>query len=437
MSRKKLLKKYLVVMLAALQISSVTAGCAANSSKADTTTTAVGEVTETQTEGQTESETQKETETTTEKETETTTEKETQTTTQQETTESPYQYEQGLYEFYQDDFMIGVALPSAIIKNEGKKLRASILDNFNSITCENEMKPDALLDKAVCQANLEECYTNPAVKFDSCMPAINFALENNLKIRLHTLVWHSQTPNWFFTEDYTDNGELVSRDVMLARMENYIRSVLEYFDTNYPELVYAVDVCNEAFDTGDGDEDGVRMKKNKWYDTVGADYYYQAFVFARKYAPDYMKLFYNDYGCMYKVDSILSHLEKAKEEGLIDGIGMQSHLSLNDDIKYKFLGAVKKFCEAGYELQITELDIGMDEKTEANIKRQGRKYKVLFSGLKELREEGYNITSVTIWGINDNNTWRAGEYPLLFDEKSNPKPAYGGAMLDDKIPAID
>ena len=79
----------------------------------------------------------------------------------------------------------------------------------------------------------------------------------------------------------------------------------------------------------------------------------------------------------------------------------------------------------------------MDKETDSNIKTQGRKYKVLFSGLKELREEGYNITSVTVWGINDKNTWRSGEYPLLFDEKNEPKPAYAGAMLYDKIPAVE
>lgn len=425
---KSILKKRnICLMLVAVQIMASVAGCGKNTTASEPKDEITSTVQESTMESQPETETQKVTEE------ETTTKKEEQT----ETTKAVYEFEQGLYEFYQDDFLIGVALPKSIITNKGKKLRATILNNFNSITCENEMKPDSILDRETCRSNPEEYYTNPAVKFDSCLPAINFAIENGLKIRLHTLVWHSQTPDWFFTEDYSDKGELVSRDVMLARMENYIKAVLEYFDTNYPELIYAVDVCNEAFDTGDGDEDGVRMKKNKWYDTVGADYYYQAFVFARKYAPDYMKLFYNDYGCMYKVDSIIRHLAQAKEEGLIDGIGMQSHLSLDDDIKYKFLGTVKRLCEAGYEVQITELDIGMDKKTQDNINRQGRKYKVLFQGLKELKEEGYNITSVTIWGINDKNTWRSGEYPLLFDEDNDPKPAFAGAMLYEKIPAID
>lgn len=343
---------------------------------------------------------------------------------------------QGLSGLYADNFPIGIALSDYLLKN-GAQYDDVILNNFNSITCENEMKPDYLLDKAACQADPAAAYENPAVKFDTCAPAIAYALEHDMKIRLHTLVWHSQTPDWFFTEDYTEDGELVSREVMLKRMENYIANVLGYFNGNYPGLVYAVDVVNEAFDTGDGDENGVRMKKNRWYDTVGDDYYYQAFVFARKYAAEDMKLFYNDYACMWKADLILEHLQKAKEEGLIDGIGMQSHLSVEDDIQYKFMAALKQFCDAGYEVQVTELDIGIKDTAQESLLKQARKYKSLFRNLKALQEEGYPITGVTVWGLNDKLTWRNGEDPLLFDKNMQPKKAYEGAMLMDTVPDVE
>ena len=207
-------------------------------------------------------------------------------------------------------------------------------------------------------------------------------------IRFHTLVWHSQTPKWFFTEDYTDNGDFVSRDVMLQRMENYIADVLTYFIDYYPGLIYAVDVVNEAFDIGNGDENGVRMVDNNWYETVGPDFYYHAFVYARKYASDDMQLFYNDYSCADKVDLILNHLDQAKMEGLIDGIGMQSHLSTDDKIQYKFMLAVKNFCKAGYAVQSTELDIEIKEVSDAAFLTQARKYKSFFKNMMLLKEEG-------------------------------------------------
>ncbi len=338
----------------------------------------------------------------------------------------------GIYELYQDMYPIGIALPQYIFDRDDSYLSV-ITDNFNSITCENEMKPDAILDQSASRKDLEANYLHAAVKFDNCQSAISFATEHGLKMRLHTLVWHNQTPAWFFTEDYSPNGELVSREVMLARMENYIADVLGYFKENHPGLIYAVDVVNEAFDVGNGDENGVRCVDNLWYKTVGDDYYYQAFVFARKYASEDMKLFYNDYGCMYKTSLILEHLQKAKDEGLIDGIGMQSHLSISDDISFRFALAAKQFCDAGYEVQSTELDIGVPDKTEESFNKQARKYKAFFKTMKKLKDEGYNITGITVWGLNDTMSWRTGEYALLFDSQMNPKPAYYGALLDSSI----
>lgn len=338
----------------------------------------------------------------------------------------------GLAELYEENFSIGIALPNYVFSHI-EKYEEVILNNFNSITCENEMKPDSLLDKQASQADLENTYLHAAVHFDNCMPAIEFALKHNMKIRFHTLVWYSQTPKWFFTEDYTEDGDLVDRETMLARMENYIADVLGFFKENYPGLIYAVDVVNEAFDRGNGDENGVRMKENRWYDTVGDDFYYHAFVFARKYASEDMKLFYNDYGCMDKTDLILEHLKQAKEEGLIDGIGMQSHLSINDDIRYKFMLAAKEFCEQGYEVQATELDIGVKESGKGSFRTQGSKYKSFFRVMRDLQEDGYPITNITVWGLNDALSWRKDEFALMFDENMEPKPAYLGAMMDDSV----
>lgn len=338
----------------------------------------------------------------------------------------------GIKQIYEENFPIGIALPrQLLVKIEDYD--QVISNNFNSITCENEMKPESILDMSACQANIESTYEKPAVQFEACKLAVDYALAHDMKMRLHTLVWHSQTPRWFFTEDYTEKGELVGREVMLKRMENYIAEVLGYFKENYPGLIYAVDVVNEAFDKENGDANGIRQKDNLWYETVGDDYYYQAFVFAKKYAAEDMKLFYNDYACMWKQKMILKHLKKAKSEGLIDGIGMQSHLTITDDIEHKFMDAVKQFCKAGYEVQATELDIGTKEATEDKLLEQGKKYKAFFGGLKALQEEGYAVTGITIWGMNDEMSWRKGENALLFDGNMNPKPAYEGAKLSEVL----
>lgn len=327
---------------------------------------------------------------------------------------------------YADDFRIGIALPNNIF-NEWSKYGTVITDNFNSFTCENEMKPDALLDREATVANVEANYTEAKVKFTAPKRLIEHAVACGAKVRLHTLVWHSQTPNWFFTEDYTDNGKLVSREVMLQRMENYIKDVLTYFKENYPGLVYAVDVVNEAVDPGTGDANGIRVENSKWYATIGPDFIYYAFLYARKYAAPDMKLFYNDYACMWKPDQILNALSKAKEEGLIDGIGMQSHLDINTSIDM-FVNTAKRFCDEGYEVQLTELDVGVPAPTEDNFEKQGRYFENLMKGIVKLRRSGANITAVTVWGLSDGFTWRPNDYPLLFDKALAPKPAFDGFL---------
>lgn len=326
---------------------------------------------------------------------------------------------ESLLELYGEYFPIGVALPDHVIRN--KLYHDTINANFNSITCENEMKADALLDAAKSRAGLPETYLCPQVSFGRCQAAILYALDNGQKIRLHTLVWQNQTTKWLFTEDYTDNGPLVSREVMLQRMENYIRQVLTYFDENYPELIYAVDVVNEAYN---GPQFSVQPTENRWYDTIGEDYVYHAFLYARRYAADYMKLFYNDYNELSKTLAIPKHLKQAKEEGLIDGIGMQAHYSVDGNNATQILMAVKDYCKAGYEVQLTELDVGMQNKNPWYWKKQATLYGDLFRGLVKLKEEGYPITGVTVWGLSDTLTWRSGEYPLLFNTDLTPKDAY-------------
>lgn len=363
-------------------------------------------------------------------------------------TPEPTKAAENFLELYRDDFHMGIALNPSDFSN-WSEIGKTITANFDSFTCENEMKPDAVLRQKESQDGLADgsTYKDPVVDFSRSNAAILRALENDIKIRFHTLVWHAQTPRWFFTEDYTNEGEYVSREVMLARMESYIRQVLTYFDTEYPELIYAVDVVNEAFNGPISDEnphgvvEEVDGHANYWFDVLGPDYVYYAFYYARQYAPDYMKLFYNDYNTSSKTQRIIDGLQKIQDEGLIDGIGMQSHVSINDVMDMTLLPTVRAFCRAGYEVQITEFDLGIgQEATEENLEKQARKIKCLMIGLQKLVDNGMPFTSMTFWGYTDrpaSGGWRAGEHALLFDEEGNPKRAFYGVLQDESVLAVD
>ena len=326
-----------------------------------------------------------------------------------------------LKEEYKDYFRIGTATSPNLLKKE--PYAELIKAQYNSMTMGNSFKPDSILDHNKSVRDIEKYMYSPAVKFDAVKTELDFARDNGLTVRGHTLVWYSQTPEWLFYKNYDIGGELADRETMLARMENYIKNVMEWTEENYPGLVRAWDVVNEAADDGGG------MRKSLWYKTIGEDYIEQAFMFARKYAPEDTKLFYNDYNSYQtrKQNDIITFLRPVVEAGNIDGIGMQSHINVNINITQYMTALQKYYDELGLEINVTELDVCRG-KGDNWQKEQGDYFKRFMSELIELRKKGLPITSVTLWGISDTDSWIASDYPLIFNDDLSRKPAFDGMI---------
>lgn len=346
-----------------------------------------------------------------------------------------------LHTRHDDSFKVGVAVTAADLRS--LEISPLVKKHFNSITMGNEMKPDSVLDYVKCSNDPEKYNLEPAIKEDNLKIGLKFAKENGLLLRGHTLVWHSQTPAWFFKENYSKdaNAPNVSREVMLARMESYIKQVLEYCQTNYPGVVYAYDVVNEAIDPADAEPNGIRTKNNLWYDVVGADYPEMAFTFARKYASPEIKLFYNDFNChdTTKRFRIYELLTRLKEQGLVDGMGLQSHYGLAEPTTITVMDTITKFAELDLEIQITELDINTTDNSDEGLEKLAVRYKKLINLYRQLNDNGKaNITSVTVWGFSDKGSWlndTEKKYPLLFDDYLQPKLAFWGFYLHSEIPS--
>jgi len=343
-----------------------------------------------------------------------------------------------LKEVYKDIFSMGVAVTAGEIPPNRREL---IKQQFNSLTPGNELKPDSLLDYATCISD-PKYNDNPAINFSKAEPILEFAKEANIPVRGHTLVWHSQTPRWFFAEGYSrdENAPLVSRELMLKRMENYIRQVLEYTQTKYPGLIYAWDVVNEAVNPDGGDDNGLRTKDSLWYQVIGPEYIEKAFEFARKYADPEVKLFYNDYNTEEKgkLRYIKQLVKGLQEKGLIDGIGLQTHITIDSPSLIDIDTSIREYGELGLEIHITELDMSLTVKSEEEFLRQAKRYKRLFMFLKNIAEsKAANISNVTFWGLSDDISWlnKPGEpnYPLLFDNYLLQKPAFWGVVLSPDI----
>ncbi len=340
---------------------------------------------------------------------------------------------------YADYFSVGAVLNNNIINLD--IVQDMITTHFNSFTLENEMKPDFMLDRqaSTSDAMFDE---SPVVNFTNAIPGLKFAKENGIKMRGHTLVWHSQTPRWLFAEGYSNAADapLVSRELMLKRMENYIRQILEYTQKNYPGVIYAWDVVNEAIEIGNGHPDGIRTENNLWYEVVGDDFIEKAFEYARKYADPEVKLFYNDYGTdnVLKAAAIKKLCQKIQGQGNIDGIGMQTHVGLTSPSISDIDKTTRSLGELGLELQVTELDVGMTSNTEEDLANQATRYRRLFMFFQKWVDDGIKLTNVTLWGTTDNRSWLnkpdVPNYPLLFDKDFEKKPAYYGAIQDPEVP---
>lgn len=357
-----------------------------------------------------------------------------------------------LKDAYEDYFLMGVALNGSGPENDtvqSAAMREIIKHQFNSLTYSNLMKPSYFLDQRASIDHVRNGGWEPVLNFDSAIAGLEFAKEHDIKMRGHVLVWHTQVPEWFFKEGYQGKGELVDRETMLARTENYIKQVLEFFQQEYPGVIYSWDVVNEAVEVVNGHyetETGMNIRTkhgadqdNLWYTIIGTDYIEKSFEFARKYADPDVKLFYNDYNTFQpmKTNAIYELVLSLKEKGLIDGIGMQGHMHLDyPGIKsggHNWKDALEKFAELDLEIHVTELTINSEDKDEASMNIQAERYEELFELFTEMDTAGggpAHITSVTVFGLMDEYLFYANDkqYSRLFDGQLQPKKAFDSVI---------
>lgn len=355
---------------------------------------------------------------------------------------------------------------------QDEKTLAFVKKHFNSITMENEMKPDAVLGNSVNAITKEEAeklgYIIPDNYKETSVPKLNFdridkilqtAYDNGLGLRGHTLLWHSQTPAWFFGIDYDADEDAVDEDTMDARIDFYVSTVMDHVMQKEKEIagetgkiVYAWDVVNEYLHRG-------RAWSLNWTSVYGdmkgtPSYVKRAFERAyemlEKYdATDKVTLFYNDYDTYFEVEDLLAlvnFINEGEKAKICSGIGMQSHVDIKRPTIEEYGAALEKFMAAGYEVQITELDFTINFDTDGTDKKdpsydyenEGETIEEQAAFVKDFMEmviakqknrdktvSPKGITGLTIWGLYDSISWRGKSQPLLFGTSiDDPKPAF-------------
>lgn len=366
---------------------------------------------------------------------------------------------------------------------EDEKVWEIITTHFNALTIGNELKPDAMVGYscAVCPGTEEaelngETIIVPKLDYSRAEKMLDKIYDwnqanpdNEIKVRGHVLVWHAQTPEWFFHVDYDKNKDYVDKETMNKRLEWYIRTMLTHFtgeDSKYKDMFYGWDVVNEAVSDGGGyrtdsenpneslSEDRHGSNSSWWHIYQSNEYIINAFIYANKYAPADLELYYNDYNeCeTQKMKSIVELLTELKErEGepgvgtRITAMGMQGHYNMSTPTMDRVELAVKKYAKVVGNVQITEFDLkardtydGSEEAKEEEYEKQKVRYRVLYYVLKNQNsQEGISITGITFWGTVDHYSWlqshsnvgggntgNLNQCPLLFDENYEPKPAF-------------
>lgn len=346
-----------------------------------------------------------------------------------------------LKEAYVNAFMMGCSINRSIAYEEDSASVALLLEQFNVLSPESDLKP-ALLHP-----------TPKSWTFENGDRYVRFAAEHHMPALGHTLVWHNQTPEWFW---FREDRKAKPRKWILQNMEQYIATVTSHFAGK----VYAWDVINELLD-----EDGSYRTNKGWGKALDGDcdeLVKLAFRAAHKGDPN-AELYYNDYNLWRpsKLDGVVRLVKMLQAEGIrIDGVGIQAHWGLNYPDTTQVVKAINTLCALGIKVMFTELDVDVlplskegqmsgsvmsdpvfqreeffnwlnpyPKGLPANVEKQlSDRYGELFQMLYNHRGK---IDRVTFWGLHDGISWKnkypvpnRTNYPLLFDRKLQKKNAY-------------
>jgi endo-1,4-beta-xylanase len=336
-----------------------------------------------------------------------------------------------LKDAFKNDFLIGAALNKAEFTEQNNNEVALVKAQFNTISPENVLK-------------WEPVHPKPG-EFDFTMADryIQLGLEDHMFIVGHTLIWHNQTPDWVFRND---KGNPVDRDTLLKRMHDHISTVVG----RYKGKIGGWDVVNEALNN-----DGT-LRQSKWKKIIGDDYILKAYQFAHEADPQ-AELYYNDYSLENapKREGAIALIKKLQAAGIpIAGVGLQGHYKMDWPSPAQVDETIKAFSKLGVKVMITELDmnvlppatrsqaaeVSMNVALRAELnpytnglpasveQAEAQRYADLF---KVFVANSDTIARVTFWGVTDAGSWLNNwpvkgrtAYPLLFDRKCQPRPAF-------------
>lgn len=395
-----------------------------------------------------------------------------------------------------NDSIAGTAIMLSEISDD--TLMELVEKHFNAVTFGNELKPDALFNyqidgnsvptktitfegeelqvPVVNDAGDSLDFSRADAMVDKILEWNNAHPDQKIRIRGHVLVWHSQTQEWFFHENYDITQPYVNKETMNRRLEWFISSVFDHYfgeaaNGKYDGLFYGWDVVNEAVIGNTYRTDKVSAAESLseirhgnnsswWHVYESNEFIINAFKYANEYAPKNVELYYNDFGETdnTKCEGIVKLINdvKSADGTRLDAFGMQAHYNVDGFSAAQFKSVAKKYAQAAGKVQLTELDFkasstydGTAATKESEYTKMAYCHKNLYEAIKALKAEGANVSGITVWGVIEPNSWLhsqsdlgggasgSAQCPLLFDGNYKAKPAYWAYVDASKLqPAI-
>ncbi|MDQ1289677.1 MAG: endo,4-beta-xylanase [Actinomycetota bacterium] len=287
------------------------------------------------------------------------------------------------------------------------RLSSFVGQEFTQLTPENEMKPETIAGSGGSIQNTGNADT-----------LVNYAQNNNMIVRGHTMVWYSQA------------GSLQGANQ--STLNNFIKNAL----LKWGNKITYWDVVNESLDDNNSGK-----RRNQWphtldkdsnndgdfLDDADTDYIRDSFKQARQVVQSNnlkTKLCINDYdiegltvkggGKNNKADAMYDIVKKYSQAPYkyIDCVGFQSHFNDNPNsiITNDLEANIRRFGELGVEVHLSELDIDDDLSNNDIGTGQADNYRKVVRACLNVPK----CTGITVWGISDSESWRSSERGLLF-----------------------
>jgi len=235
--------------------------------------------------------------------------------------------------------------------------------------------------------------TRDVMNWTALDTAYQFAKQNNLPFKLHTLVWGQQQPAWLAA---------LTPAEQLAEIQQWFAAAA----ARYPD-VQQVDVVNEPLHAVPGYAAALGGAG-----ATGFDWAIKAFELARTHFPK-AELLVNDYnveGMEAFATDYLRVINILKERGLVDGIGLQAHFLEKAEISV-VAANLERFAATGLPIYVTELDVNY-----ADDARQAQRMRDLF----KLFWQHPSVFGVTHWGYLQGNMWQSDAYLVRSDGTRRP-----------------